>query len=89
MTTLHRLCADDAQIGGILYTFPSGKTLSVSWRSQQNVTETLALAKDCVARVREKLMSEGKQDDIDRTNWPSCVAATQKHIKDWNEGLTT
>ena len=87
MTNLHRLEADDAQIGGILYTFPSGKTLSVTWKSQHAVTETRDFALKCASHVREKLMSDGKQDDIDRTNWPSCVAATQKHIKDWNETL--
>ena len=86
-TTLRRLESNDATIGAVLYTFPSGKSKAASWKSETLVTETLELAKSCAAQVRAALMDEGATDDLDRTNWPSLVAGTQKHIKDWNEKL--
>ena len=86
-TTLHRLEANDATIGGVLYTFPSGKSKSATWKSEQRVTDSLALAKSCAAQVRASLMDEGATDDLDRTNWPSVVAGTQRHIQDWNAKL--
>lgn len=57
------------------------------WQSKSAVPNTLELAKSCAAQVRAALMDEGATDDLDRTNWPSLVAGTQKHIKDWNEKL--
>ncbi len=87
-TTLRRLAADDATIGAVLYIFPSGRSKSASWQSKSVVADTLALAKSCAAEVRNQLMNEGAADDLDRTNWPSLVAGTQKHISDWNTLLT-
>ena len=86
-TTLRRLHAPDATIGGVLYTFPSGRSKQATWQSKLAVPNTLELAKSCAAQVRAALMDEGATDDLDRTNWPSVVAATQKHVKDWNDKL--
>ena len=86
-TTLHRLEANDATIGGVLYTFPSGKSKQATWKSESQITDTLTLAKSCASQVRAQLMDEGATDDLDRTNWPSLVAGTQRHIQDFNARL--
>ena len=88
-TTLRRLEAENRTIGGVLYTFPSGKSKQATWKSVSQVTDTLALAKSCANQVRAQLMDEGANDDLDRTNWPSVVAGTQKHIADWNARLVS
>jgi hypothetical protein len=84
MTKIRRLEAQDATIGGVLFEFPSGKCKSAQWQSPIRVTDTLELAKKTTVHVLNALISEGAQDDVDRTNWTSCVAAVQKHIVDWN-----
>ena len=86
-TTLHRLETDDRTVGGVLFTFPSGAMKSATWRSQTPIQDTLSAAKDYAAHVVQALLKEGKQDDIDRTNWTSAVAAVQKHIIDFNHKL--
>ena len=83
-TNLYRLEADDATIGAVAFKFPSGKCKSAQWRSTERIADTLALAKDCTARVLAQLMEEGAEADIRETNWASCTAAVQKHIQDWN-----
>ncbi len=88
-TSLRRLEADNATIGGVLYTFPSGRSKQATWQSKSVVTDTLELAKACASQVRAQLMDEGATDDLDRTNWPSLVAGTQKHIRDWNDRLAS
>ena len=86
-TELRRLEADDATIGGVLFTFPSGISKSASWKSEMRIGDTLAMAKDITARVLAQLLEEGRSDDANATNWASCVAAVQKHVSDWNNTL--
>jgi hypothetical protein len=83
-TKLYRLEAPDATIGGVAVEFPSGKCKKAQWQAPEPISDTKSLALDCAARVRAALMDEGAQDDIDRTNWVSVVAAIQKHIQDFN-----
>lgn len=83
-TKLYRLESSDATIGGVAFEFPSGKCKSATWQSPGRVTDTLAMAKKVTVQVLDAMLREGAQDDVDRTNWTSCVAAVQKHISEWN-----
>lgn len=82
---LYRLASDDATIGGVAFEFPSGKCKKATWQHAGRVTDTLELAKDLVKGVIAQLHEEGASRDIESMNVPSCVAACQKHIKDWND----
>lgn len=86
-TTLQRLEGDRATIGGFLIRFPSGTAKTVSWESGAPVTDTKEAAQKYAVAVVDALLKEGRQDDIDRTNWVSVVAAAQRCISDWNDKL--
>lgn len=73
--------------GGILFVTPTGKKLSVEWQSTSQIRDTLAMAKECATRLLDQMLKSGYVDDADRTNWPSVVAACQRHVKDWNTAL--
>lgn len=65
--------------------FPSGATKSVAWRSQAPIQDTLAAAKQYTASLIDAMSKAALFDDMERTNWASCVAAVQKIVQDWNE----
>jgi hypothetical protein len=75
----------DTEIGGFVCIFPSGATKQVAWKSQAPIQDTLAAAKQYTASLIEHLSRLALFDDMERTNWASCVAAVQKIIQDWNE----
>ena len=85
---LYRLVSDDATIGGIAFEFPSGTCKKGVWKHAGRVTDTLELAKDIVKGVIAQLHEAGQGRDIESMNVPSCVAACQKHIQDWNDAHT-
>lgn len=80
---LRRLEADDKTVGGVLFEFPSGTLKQVAWRHAGRITDTLEMAKKMVVQ----LVAQLEPRDIDSLNIPSCVAATQRHIQDWNAKL--
>lgn len=87
-TTLQRLDSPDARIGGFLITFPSKRTKTVHWSSEIPIHPTLDAAKKYAASTVETLLREGRQDDLDRTNWVSVTAAIERIIKDFNATRT-
>jgi len=87
MANIYRLENNDLSIGGIAIDFGNNVCRAVSWTSAQPVDNPLELAKDCAARVLDGLMREGLVSVADGTNWPSVVAAFQRHISDWNDKL--
>lgn len=80
--------ADDATIGGFLARFPSGKTTIVQWKHGAPSLDSKADAKKLTVQLVDTLLKEGdRQDDIDRTNWASVVAAVQRIVSDWSDLL--
>lgn len=88
MAELHRLenPAHRAS-GGVLTRFPSGYACTVTWRSEQPVHDTLALAKSMAASIVQRLIETGHAADLDRTNVPSLVAGLQRMVVEWNQAL--
>jgi hypothetical protein len=87
MTTLHRLesATGNIRAGGVLITYPSGAASEIAWESDGRlILPTLDAAKRYAAEVIAKLQAEGRQADLDATNWASVVAALQAHIEDFN-----
>jgi hypothetical protein len=86
MTQLRALTHDtDPKIGGFLATFPSGLKKEVIWRSTVPAPDTLKAAKEFAAGLLAQLLEESKNDDANRTNWPSLTAAIQRFVLDFNE----
>lgn len=83
-TTLIRLDSPDATIGGFRITFPSGCTKNVHWRSEVPILPLLDAAKQYAASTIQALLNEGRQDDIDRTNWVSVTAAIKHILTEFN-----
>jgi hypothetical protein len=76
----------DPDAAGFVVEFPSGTRKSVAWRSKAPITPTLEAAKSYAGELIAARGSEpGGMDDIERTNWPSVVAAVQRIITDWND----
>lgn len=46
------------------------------------------MAKECATKLLDQMLKSGYVDDADRTNWPSVVAACQRHVRDFNQALT-
>jgi hypothetical protein len=86
-TSLIRLEADQPEVGGVIYFFPSGATKICHWRGVRPIDNTLEMAKKLVTEVLDSLLKEGNSDDIERTNVPSLVAASQRIVMDWNDKL--
>ncbi len=86
MADLHPLASDDPQRGGILYVFPSGVRKVADWH-QGALIDAPTGAKALVVQVIQELVDSGHMDDVNRTNVPSLVAATQRIISDWNDRL--
>lgn len=76
---------DDPRFGGVHLHTPSGIQIAAIWRTPGLIGDTLASAKAAAAQLMDKLVREHEGKDIDRINWPSVVAAIQKHMQDWNE----
>lgn len=86
MATIQRLeSPNDATIGGVLITYPSGATKALHWRQDAPIAEPMAVAKDYAAKLLQERLDARQVDDAERTNWPSVAAAIQRHILDWNE----
>lgn len=81
---LYRLESDDATIGGVLFVFPSGLSKKVTWQHAGRIHESLDMAKKLVTELIAHLHDTGRTSDIEAMNVASCIAACQKHIKDWN-----
>lgn len=75
----------DPLIGGVLLTTPSGHTLAAHWRQSAPVQDSLALAKDLAARFLSHLIERHNGADVSDVNWPSVVAACQRHVSDWSD----
>lgn len=75
----------DPKVGGFRITFPSGLVKEVIWKSTVPAPDSLKAAKEFTAGLLQQLIEEGKNDDADRTNWPSLVAAIQRMVMDFNE----
>lgn len=86
-TSLLRMEGNSPEIGGVIYFFPSGATKICHWRDTQPVANTLELAKKLVIEAFDSLLKDGLQSDIERTNVPSLVAASQRIVMDWNDKL--
>mgnify|MGYP000157936035 CR=1 FL=1 len=78
----------ESDTGALVIEFPSGTRKSVAWRSPKPIVPTLDAAKQYAAKVIESMSAERRIDDLERTNWPSCVAAFQRIIDDWNQRVT-
>lgn len=87
MTTVQRMESDSPYVAGALLTFPSGAAKIIQWASDKPLYPTKDAAKEYCIAVLDQLMKEKLMDDAERTNWPSCVAAVQKVITDFNEKL--
>ena len=70
---------------GFVCQLPAGRMLQVAWQAQAPIEPTLDAAKQYAATLLDKLMKGGHQDDADRTNWPSVVAAVQRIVSDFND----
>jgi len=79
--------ADGSCTAGCIVQFPSGLTLQVAWRTKEQIQPTLEAAKKYTSQLLDSLLKANLQDDADRTNWPSAVAAVQKVIADFNMRL--
>ena len=90
MADLHRIESPNSPfIGGILATFPSGASKSLTWRSETPIHDTLAMGKELAARALQDRLDVRAIDDAERTNWASFAAACAKHVGDWNAALRT
>lgn len=72
-------------VAGFVCSLPSGRMLQVAWRTQAPIEPTLDAAKQYAATLLDKLLRGGHQDDADRINWPSVVAAIQRIVSDFND----
>ena len=78
--------SNDPEVAGFVVEWPSGKRQSVAWRSRVPILPTIDAAKQYATKLIEARGREpGGIDDLERTNWPSVVAAIQRLIGDWNE----
>lgn len=85
---LYRLdSSQSADHGGVLCIFPSGAKKRITWRNKGPISDTLALAKKCVATLFDHMTESGLHDDMERTNIPSAVAAIQAVIQQHNEAV--
>lgn len=78
------------EVGGFVVFLPSGATKVVGWRQASPITPTHEAAKDFTVEVVQQLLdanTEQARADIDATNWTSVVAAVQRIILDWNDGI--
>lgn len=89
MAQLFRLesATDDPFAGGFIVEFPSGARKVVPWHWRAPMPDTKAAAKEFADKVLTQLLSEGRIEDADRTNWPSLIAAIQRIVSDWNDVL--
>lgn len=70
---------------GFICQLPSGRMLQVAWSAGAPITPTIDAAKQYAATLLDKLAKGGHQDDAERTNWPSVVAAVQRIVSDFND----
>lgn len=87
MAKLHLLVSDHSSVGGVAIEFPSGVTKSISWCTNQPITDTKAAAQQYASAFLQHLLDERRVDDAERTNWVSVTAAIQAHIAAWNAKL--
>lgn len=91
MANIALLEANEPEIGGIALIFDNNLAKVASWRSLTPITDTLEMAKDCVAQVLDSLMKSPPSPEVEAairdTNWVSAVAGVQHQVKAWNERL--
>jgi hypothetical protein len=80
MAEIHLLEADDPNVGGVLFRFPSGKALTAHWKLGNDPVDPLGLAKECAAQILQRLLDEGLTADANDTNWASAAAACRMMI---------
>lgn len=85
MAKIYPCESDDPQAGGLVIEFPSGVRKQVAWKHDKPIVPTIEAAKQYAASMIDTLQKEGRIDDLERTNWASCVAAFQRLIDDWNQ----
>jgi len=96
-TSLIRLEADEPERGGLLIFFPSGRHMTIAWRTVTQITPTKEAALQYTGQIVEELnkvaAKEGRdspaEQDLARTNWVSVTAALQRCIIDFNHALST
>jgi hypothetical protein len=77
--------SEDPDLSGFICEFPSGVRKQIAWRSRVPITPELQAAKQYAATLIQALMSEGRLDDVERTNWASATAAIQRLVSDFND----
>lgn len=88
MPTIYRLESSDPAIHGLAVLLLDGKpAIATQWRHAAPLSDSdcLELAKGCAAHVLQRLLEQGRNHDA--INWPSVVAAMQRHIMDVNAGV--
>ena len=95
-TSLIRLEADEPERGGLLIFFPSGRHMTIAWRTVTQITPTKEAALQYTGQIVDNLnkvaAKEGRdspaETDLARTNWVSVTAAIQRIILDFNQALS-
>ena len=95
-TSLIRLEADEPETGGVLIFFPSGRHMTITWRTVTQITPTKEAALQYAGTIVENLNKVAAQEgrgspaetDLSRTNWVSVTAAIQRIILDFNQELS-
>ena len=91
MPRIYRLESPESlKVAGIAIAFDDDKpAVLCQWRSGAplNPADVLATAKDLAARALNHLMVSGRDAEANSTNWPSVVAAVQRHVQDWSDKL--
>jgi hypothetical protein len=80
----------EPEVGGVVFFLPSGKTKVLGWRQPRPIAPPLDAAKEFTAKVVQQLLDEDSPEsraDVNGTNWTSVVAAVQRIILDWNDGI--
>lgn len=90
MPDLHRLEISNGNPhhGGVLITWSDGSGTEIAWQSDGRlILPTLDAAKRYAAEAITELQRTGRNAEINATNWPSLIAALQRHISDFNDRL--
>ena len=87
MANLWRAESNDVRVGGVVIEWPSGVRKVARWELEAPIVDTLHAAKEYIAAMVQERIDARRPDDVERTNVPSLVAATQKLIIEWNEKM--
>lgn len=91
MPSIYKLESDThASIHGLAVQFDADKpAVKTQWEHKAPLSrdDCLALAKDCASHTLNHLLGHGRGAEADACNWPSVVAAMQRHIMDVNDAV--